>query len=41
MGLEEEVGEVWVGGYWQFEGMETLSCNISSVEYLLAIGSAW
>ncbi len=31
MGLEEGVGEVYVGGYWQFEGMETLSCNVSRV----------
>ncbi len=31
MGLEEGVGEVWAGGYWQFEGMKTLSCNVSRV----------
>jgi len=27
MGLEEGVGEVYVGGYWQVEGMETLFCK--------------
>ncbi len=31
MGLEERVGEVWVGGYWEVGGMETLSCNVSRV----------
>jgi len=38
MGLEEGVGEVYVGGYWQVEGMETLFCKDYSRECRVSVG---